>query len=90
MNLFVRDLTVIDSSYICEHRGVVGESWILDVTMSGELNEMSMVLDFSKVKKQIKSLRNEEFHINVIFTRIIFNTYVFILLFCRCRVKVKN
>ncbi len=56
MNLFVRDLTVIDSSYICEHRGVVGDSWILDVTMSGELNEMSMVLDFSKVKKQIKQL----------------------------------
>ncbi|NVN79975.1 MULTISPECIES: 6-carboxytetrahydropterin synthase [unclassified Vibrio] len=56
MNLFVRDLTVIDSSYICEHRGVVGDSWILDVTMSGELNEMSMVLDFSRVKKQIKQL----------------------------------
>lgn len=56
MNLFVRDLTVIDSSYICEHRGVVGDSWILDVTMSGELNEMSMVLDFSRVKKQIKNL----------------------------------
>ncbi|MEZ9568461.1 6-pyruvoyl tetrahydropterin synthase family protein [Vibrio splendidus] len=59
MNLFVRDLTVIDSSYICEHRGVVGDSWILDVTMSGELNEMSMVLDFSKVKKQIKHLVDE-------------------------------
>ncbi|MEZ8886282.1 hypothetical protein FCV55_21990 [Vibrio sp. F13] len=59
MNLFVRDLTVIDSSYICEHRGVVGDSWILDVTMSGELNEMSMVLDFSKVKKQIKQLVDE-------------------------------
>ncbi|MEZ8101496.1 6-pyruvoyl trahydropterin synthase family protein [Vibrio bivalvicida] len=56
MNLFVRDLTVIDSSYICEHRGVVGDSWILDVTMSGELNEMSMVLDFGRVKKQIKQL----------------------------------
>ena len=59
MNLFVRDLTVIDSSYICEHRGVVGDSWILDVIMSGELNEMSMVLDFSRVKKQIKHLVDE-------------------------------
>ncbi len=35
---------------------MVGESWILDVVMSGELNEMSMVLDFSRVKKQIKQL----------------------------------
>lgn len=59
MNLFVRDLTVIDSSYICEQRGVVGDSWIVDVIMSGELNEMSMVLDFGRVKKQIKQLVDE-------------------------------
>ncbi|WP_305374948.1 6-pyruvoyl trahydropterin synthase family protein [Photobacterium leiognathi] len=56
MKLFVRDLTVIDASYLCTERGMVGESWILDVVMSGELNEMSMVLDFSRVKKQIKQL----------------------------------
>lgn len=56
LKLFVRDLTVIDASYLCPQRGMVGESWILDVVMSGELNEMSMVLDFSRVKKQIKQL----------------------------------
>ena len=60
MNLFVRDLTVIDSSFVCERRGIVGDSWILDVTMSGELNEMSMVLDFGRVKKQIKHLVDEQ------------------------------
>lgn len=59
MKLFVKDLTVVDASYLCPVRGMVGESWILDVVMSGELNEMSMVLDFSRVKKQIKQLVDE-------------------------------
>jgi 6-pyruvoyl-tetrahydropterin synthase len=60
MKLFVRDLTVIDSSYLCERRGMVGESWLVDVEMSGELNEMSMLLDFGRVKKLIKSIIDEE------------------------------
>lgn len=60
MKLFVKDLTVIDSSYLCERRGMVGESWLVDVEMSGELNEMSMLLDFGRVKKLIKSIIDEE------------------------------
>ena len=60
MKLFVRDLTVIDSSYLCERRGMVGESWLVDVEMSGELNEMSMLLDFGRVKKLIKAIIDRE------------------------------
>jgi len=60
MKLFVRDLTVIDSTYLDAQRGFVGESYIVDVTLAGGLNEMSMILDFSLVKKKIKAIIDAE------------------------------
>lgn len=38
---------------------MVGESWIVDVVLDGDLNEESMVLDFGKVKKELKYLIDE-------------------------------
>ncbi|TMN82875.1 MULTISPECIES: 6-carboxytetrahydropterin synthase [unclassified Pseudoalteromonas] len=59
MILFVNSLTVIDFSYLCNERGAVGESWIVDLTLHGKLNDESMVLDFGLVKKQIKGIIDE-------------------------------
>ena len=59
MLLFVNDLTVIDCAYLCDQRGIVGESWIVDLQLSGDLNAMSMVLDFGRLKKQVKRIIDE-------------------------------
>jgi 6-pyruvoyl-tetrahydropterin synthase len=61
MKLFVHQLTVLDFSFLHPRRGLVGESWWLDVVLEGQLDEQGMVLDFGKVKHQLKQLVDEHF-----------------------------
>lgn len=54
MRLFVEKLTNVDFSYLCPNRGLVGETWLANIELEGELDEQGMVCDFGVVKKQLR------------------------------------
>lgn len=54
--LFIEQLTVIDCAYLDAQRGLVGESWIVDLELEGALDAQSMVLDFGEVKRRLKQV----------------------------------
>jgi 6-pyruvoyl-tetrahydropterin synthase len=53
--LFVEELSVIDFSYPDHKRGLLGESYILDVELHGDLDNEKVIFDFSYAKKTIKT-----------------------------------
>jgi 6-pyruvoyl-tetrahydropterin synthase len=54
MQLFVDNLTNVDFSYLDPERGLLGETWLANILLHGELDEQGMVCDFGTVKKVIR------------------------------------
>ncbi len=61
MELFVDHLTVLDFSYLHSEKGLLGESWWVDVRLQGGLDDQGMVVDFGEVKRRVKSVVDEAF-----------------------------
>lgn len=60
MLLFVDNLTNVDFSYLDPTRGIVGETWLANIRLHGDLNEQSMVCDFGRVKKVVRNWLDTE------------------------------
>lgn len=59
MRLFVDQLTNVDFSYLCPSRGLLGETWLANIELEGELDEQGMVCDFGTVKKACREWLDE-------------------------------
>ncbi len=54
--LFINDVDKIDCAIFDPSVGVVGQSWMVDITVSGKLDANGFVYDFSHLKKLVKQV----------------------------------
>ncbi|MBR9828392.1 MAG: hypothetical protein GYB41_07090 [Oceanospirillales bacterium] len=54
MKLFVDNLTHVDFSYLHPERGLLGESWAVQLVLDGSLDAQGMICDFGVVKRRVK------------------------------------
>lgn len=57
--LFVRDIAQIDCALLDPSLGVVGQSWHVDLSVSGTLDENGFVVDFSPLKAMVRQVLKE-------------------------------
>jgi len=57
--LFVEQLCALDFARLDGDRGLLGETWLLDVELEGALDDQGMVFDFGHVKPVIKGIVDE-------------------------------
>lgn len=54
MLLFVDNLTNVDFSFLDPQRGLLGETYLANISLHGDLDEQGMVCDFGTVKKIVR------------------------------------
>ena len=59
--LFVDGIAIIDSAVADAERGLFGATWLVDLTLMGPAGEPGMVLDFGRLKPQVKGIVDEVF-----------------------------
>lgn len=59
--LFVNRLTALDAALLHPERGLLGDSWLVDIELEGSLDHQGMVLDFGQVKRQVKRIIDQQF-----------------------------
>ncbi len=57
--LFVRDIAQIDCALLDPSLGVIGQSWHVDLSVSGSLDDNGFVVDFSPLKSMVKQVLKE-------------------------------
>jgi|GEM_PF-547518 len=60
ISLFYNHVTVLDYAYLDYHKGLVGESYIIDVEFIGVTDEEGILYDFSHCKKKVKEIIDRE------------------------------
>lgn len=60
MQLFVDNLTNVDFSFLDPERGLLGETWLANIALHGELDAQGMVCDFGVVKKLLRNWLDTE------------------------------
>lgn len=60
MKLFVDNLTHVDFSYLHPERGLLGESWAVNLVLDGSLDTQGMICDFGVVKRRVKQWLDDQ------------------------------